>query len=333
MTSFAVLVAAAVCSNAGAHNPVPCHAGHASCPSTFGMNSSGCCALNDPDAVCCQTVLIGPTGPIVPGNEGLKRSYCCPKGSGCSERGCTPLLAPLPSYCGPTQGNDCNVSYLCSSGPNTWATGKPAVVVIGDSVSCGWTPVLTAKIAATHTTVHSPGLMSDGGARSTSNFVNCADYLLQTATLQPLPLKKGDALLINFGLHDYNQGLAGVPEYTQEYADGLNKAQAIADKNGATIFIVGSTPAHNTASPADNPTVVGLNKAAASLAASKGLAFIDLYTPIMAKCGPVPWSDNGTAACALCAPRCRALGVHYSSAGYDFISDLIWKAVSQTMRW
>ena len=59
--------------------------------------------------------------------------------------------------------------------------------------------------------------MSDGGARSTSNFVNCADYLLQTATLQPLPLKKGDALLINFGLHDYNQGLAGVPEYTQEY--------------------------------------------------------------------------------------------------------------------
>ena len=117
------------------------------------------------------------------------------------------------------------------------------------------TPVLRAKIAATHTTVHSPGQMSDGGARSTSNFVNCADYLLQTAELRPLPLKKGDVVLINFGLHDYNLGLDGVAEYTQEYTAGLDKAIAIADQKGATIFIVGTTPAHNTANPADNPTV------------------------------------------------------------------------------
>ena len=54
--------------------------------------------------------------------------------------------------------------------------------------------------------------MADGGARSTSNFVNCAAYLLSTDTLQPLPLKKGDTILINFGLHDYNLGQAGVPE-------------------------------------------------------------------------------------------------------------------------
>jgi hypothetical protein len=39
-------------------------------------------------------------------------------------------------------------------------------------------------LAATHTVVHSPGRMTDGGARSTSNLVNCADYLLATDLLE-----------------------------------------------------------------------------------------------------------------------------------------------------
>ena len=78
---------------------VPCLPAHVGCNATFGTNHAGCCALNDPDAVCCQTVLVGPTGPIVPGNEGLKRSYCCPSGSSCSERGCSKPI-PAPALCG-----------------------------------------------------------------------------------------------------------------------------------------------------------------------------------------------------------------------------------------
>jgi len=310
---------------------VPCFAEHASCPSVFGMNQSGCCALASPNAICCETVLVGPTGPIVPGNEGLKRSYCCPEGSGCSERGCTPLLKPLPSLCGPLQGTNCNVSYLCSSGPVNWISaggGKPAVVVVGDSVSNGWTPVLTRMINTTHTTVHSPGQMSDGGARSTSNFINCADYLLSTATLQPLPLKKGDLMLINFGLHDYNLGVAGVPEYAAEYKKGLQKATALAGANGAAVVIVGTTPAHNTATPVDDATVVQLNVAAAALAKESGLQFIDLHTPLIKECGPVPWQDTGPNACQLCAPNCKGLSVHYGPAGYSKIAGLIWASVS-----
>ena len=170
----------------GALAAVPCLGAHVGCNATFGTNNSGCCALADPGAVCCQTVLVGPTGPIVPGNEGLKRSYCCPSGSRCTERGCT-LPVPAPRLCGPTQGKNCNVSYLCTSGPQDWTrtgVGKPAVLVIGDSVSDGWTPVLSTMLAATHTVVHSPGRMTDGGARSTSNLVNCADYLLATDLLE-----------------------------------------------------------------------------------------------------------------------------------------------------
>jgi hypothetical protein len=196
MQAMLLLVRAALLSGASAGpsdsalTAVPCLGAHVGCNATFGTNSSGCCALADPQAVCCQTVLVGPSGPIVPGNEGLKRSYCCPSGSQCTERGCTRPI-PAPRLCGPTQGDNCNVSYLCTSGPADWtrtagpeAAGRPAVLVIGDSVSNGWTPVLSKLLAATHTVVHSPGRMTDGGARSTSNLVNCADYLLSTDLLE-----------------------------------------------------------------------------------------------------------------------------------------------------
>ena len=303
--------------------PVPCYDGHVSCNSTFGMNHTGCCALDDAEAVCCQTPL--PTG--------LVRSYCCPKGASCSTHGCTPRPSPT-SLCGPTQGDNCNVSYLCSSGPEDWtknrANALPAVLVMGDSVSNGWTPVLAHMLAATHVVVHSPGLMADGGARSTSNLVNCAGYLLTTAELKPLPLATGDHMLMNFGLHDYNLGLAGVAEYTAEYRTGLTKAKAITDAAGATLTMLGTTPAHNTrdanGTRVDDETVRALNKAAAALASEFGVQFVDLHTPLVSRCGEVPWADDGASACNLCAPQCAGLSVHYTAAGYEVIAGLIANA-------
>jgi hypothetical protein len=57
---------------------------------------------------------------------------------------------------------------------------------------------------------------------------------------------------------------------------------------------------------------------------------VDLYTPIMAHCGPVPFLDKPTAgrtACSLCAPQCEALSVHYRSPGYQFIAQAIAQAI------
>jgi hypothetical protein len=166
--------------------------------------------------------------------------------------------------------------------------------------------------------------MTDGGARSTSNFVNCADYLLSTDMLKPLPLKKGDHILVNFGLHDYNLGLSGVPEYSAEYKVGLGKLAKLADSTDAELTIVGTTPAHNTAKAAvDDATVDALNAAAQKLATEMGRAYVDLHAPLISKCGPVPWADNGTKACPLCAPKCKALSVHYAHAGYDVIATIL----------
>ena len=315
--------------------PVPCFPSHASCNDTFGMNSTGCCAINDAEAICCQTHLVGPTGPIVPGNEGLVRSYCCPKGTKCSVRGCTPYRAP--GYlCGPMQGKNCNVSYLCSSGPADWTatSALPAVLVIGDSVSDGWTPVLERKLKARYVTSHSPGAMVDGGARSTSNFVNCADYLLATDTLAPLPLRAADTVLINFGLHDYDRGSAAwLDEYSAEYEVGL--AKLLARANGATVVVLGSTPVHNTGNESvlNDATVRALNVRAAALAKKHALAFVDLHTPLVSRCGPVPWADTGAKACPLCAPQCKSLSVHYDGAGYEVIAELIINATGLMMRY
>ena len=193
------LLVLALASSTGETLPVPCQcfSGDKSCPyPRIGTNNSGCCPLAGSEAVCCNTPL--PTS----GTGGIAVAYCCPKGSGCSTKGCTPTRA---SYlCGPKQGRNCSVAAVCSSGPADWTTSagerKAAVLVIGDSVSDGWTPVLSGLLNQTHDTVHSPGKIIGGGARSTSNFLLCSRYMLHTDELQPLPLKSGDTVLVNFGL-------------------------------------------------------------------------------------------------------------------------------------
>ena len=57
-----------------------------------------------------------------------------------------------------------------------------------------------------------------------------------------------------------------------------------------------------------------------------GVQYIDLHTPLIQRCGPVPWADNGTAACPLCAPKCKALSVHYQRSGYEVIARLVANA-------
>ena len=117
--------------------------------------------------------------------------------------------------------------------------------------------------------------------------------------------------------------MCSVPEYKSEYAAGLSKILQVAKQTGARVTILGTTPAHNTGTAADDVTVLALNKAAAAFASETELPFVDLHTPLIKTCGPVPWLDNGTNACSLCAPKCKALSVHYDSAGYTAIANII----------
>jgi hypothetical protein len=126
--------------------------------------------------------------------------------------------------CGPSQGENCTESFVCAPGPLPWSpqpTGVRTVVVIGDSVSIGWTPVLASLTDGTNTSnphihvTHSPA-SGDGGARSTSDMLQCFRYRIATSTLDPLPLTSSDVVVFNFGLHDYNAGADGADQYASD---------------------------------------------------------------------------------------------------------------------
>eukprot|EP00040_Diaphanoeca_grandis_P007119 m.39813 g.39813 ORF g.39813 m.39813 type:complete len:319 (+) comp18294_c0_seq1:179-1135(+) len=297
-----------------------CAVGATQCADSYSDTHLGCCVLSN--AICCKL-----------GENGVTRNICCPQGTQCSGEGCTPLEPKYP--CGPVQGENCTSSFVCSPGPLPWSPtpGERNVVVIGDSVSIGWTPVLkgilsNASGAQRSFVTHSPA-SGDGGARSTSDMLQCMQYRISTSTLQPLPLSGDDLILFNFGLHDYNLGLAGADEYESELTKIVANLTALPSK--PKLMFVTTTPAHNTANPMDDTTVVELNKRAVAVMGKSDIPVIDLYTPIKQQCGAVPWADSGPNACKLCAPHCKQLSVHYTSVGYEFIANMIAKAIAPSL--
>ena len=176
--------------------------------------------------------------------------------------------------------------------------------------------------------------------------------------------------LTDFGLHDYNQGLAGVTEYATELErivlalrQRLSEARliflntSVSDcrthilsvpsslpscsrlTSTAAVFLPKSDtellqPAHNTNNPQDNPTVIELNTRAKAIMQRHSIGVIDIYAAIIDQCGPVPFVDVGRKKCGLCAPHCKALTVHYTGAGYHFIAGHVAAALKtwQTAR-
>lgn len=219
------------------------------------------------------------------------------------------------------------MSYVCHPGPISWG-GNGSLLVIGDSVSIGYTPHLAKKL--TQPVVHSPGA-GDGGARSTSAALHCMDYYLSKADGEKLQFTEQDTITFNFGLHDYNLGLLGADQYIEELTEVVQKLQP----TPARLFYILTSPAHNVG-PKDaagddaNEVVIELNRRATALMNEKGIEIIDLYTPIMDECGPVPFQDTGSNACSLCAPNCANLSVHYSGDGYEFIAGVIADALAKS---
>lgn len=221
------------------------------------------------------------------------------------------------------------MSYVCHPGPVAWE-GNGSVLVLGDSVSIGYTPHLAKKL--TQPVVHSPGA-GDGGARSTSAAIHCMEYYLSKADGEDLLFTERDTIIFNFGLHDYNLGLLGAEQYIEELTLVVQRLQA----TPARLLYILTSPAHNVNpkdAAGDDPdkVIIELNRRAAELMSEKGIEVLDIYTPIMEQCGPVPFEDTGSRACSLCAPNCAKISVHYGGAGYEFIASMIADALTGSSR-
>eukprot|EP00483_Globobulimina_turgida_P001962 UN01964 len=91
------------------------------------------------------------------------------------------------------------LNYCCLPGPIYPAsTIKPNVMIMGDSVSNGYTPYVISNTSSYAAMQHSPS-GRDGGACNTSMGLSCFDIFMVTLDQQYI---KWDLIQFNFGLHD-----------------------------------------------------------------------------------------------------------------------------------
>ena len=157
------------------HNTT-CAAGSSCAKSSFSATGWGCCPL--PNAVDCGTPL----------------GSCCPAGTKCSAVGpgwekvvsCLPAAAGKP----PVPGTP-----VCKPGPlNRLSTTRKNCLVLGDSVSLGYTPFLTTALADDCVVQHAPD-GGDGGAEETGYGLEGLDSFLSNPDGAPL---SPDLILFNF---------------------------------------------------------------------------------------------------------------------------------------
>jgi len=230
------------------------------CPIFMSGSGFGCCNL--PGASCC---------PASATTQG-----CCPAGTRCI------LTGAYSATCEPLAGG-ANVSavQVCTPGAKEPPSATAAsLIYIGDSVSFGATPALTALVAPRVFLQHSPW-GGGGGADDIVNGLNCEDAFLRTAMYKPAAW---DGILFNFGLHD----LYDTPAARAFYAAGLANftARLRAAQPRAKLAFVTTTPF--MPDRFYNNTIVEDNNAAArAIMAPLGIPVIDTYAAVVAHCGAV----------------------------------------------
>lgn len=274
----------------------------------------GCCPY--PEAVCCSN---GYT--------------CCPKGTTCSDSGSgwgvtSTCVDAKGGATGP--GADGGGQQVCKTGgPLPFSKTRKNVVILGDSVSIGYTPKVAAIMNATTLVQHSPW-GGDGGAEETKYGDLCLDFLLRApdSTAQ-----RPDVLFFNFGLHNLNNKRdPGQSGPIAEYAPYLEKiATRLAALRPATTVLFGITTPEMCSKPSDD-VVVSNNKDAVAIMAKYDIPTVDLHSAIVGQCGPSPNQTCFNQKTCFC-PHCpQANGVGYQWLAENTIVPAIQKALQERGR-
>ena len=178
----------------------------------------------------------------------------------------------------------------------TWAQG-PKILVIGDSISIGYTPFVTAALKGKATVVHNAG-----NAAHTRNGVAKIDEWLGDS--------KWDVIHFNFGLHDLKimeDGKHQVP--LEEYAENLHSIVQRLKQTKATLIWASTTPvpAGKISPPREPADVPKFNAVAARIMQLEKIPVNDLFS-----------ADHSGQTPA---------NVHYSPAGYEALAQQVVKAL------
>ncbi|KAL9983921.1 hypothetical protein ACROYT_G006167 [Oculina patagonica] len=202
---------------------------------------------------------------------------------------------------------------ICKPGPPLKATtGKMNCLVIGDSISIGYTPWVARMLGDDFQVQHAPWDVTDGGALDSKYGLQCLHLFLQTAMLEPT---RYDVIIFNFGMHDINYG-RWPEEYTTpvDYAKNLNAITSMLLSTGAKVGYVLTTPVPWNVTL--NDRVKQYNSIASHVMKEyPTVATADLYTWVIEVCGDPPYES--------CIIARKQPSPHYTPQGYQYLSERV----------
>lgn len=187
------------------------------------------------------------------------------------------------------------------------AQDLPRVLIVGDSISIGYTPFVEKQLAGKAVVQHNPS-----NAGTSGNGVFMMDNWLDAK------LGKWNVIHFNFGLHDLKRmsdgGRQVEPEQYERY---LRLFVARLRKTGAKLIWATTTPVPNgrvspPRSPADVPVY---NAIAMKVMTESGIPINDLYTPALAHTAEWQLPAN----------------VHYKPEGYEALAKQVAAAVTRQL--
>lgn len=256
-----------------------------------------------------------------PGSVSCGDYTCCPQGSTCNNTNTENASWSVRSSCvyqngtvAPPGSEGGGLQVCKTGGPVPFSNTKKNVIILGDSVSIGYEPKVSALMADIALVQHSPW-GGDGGAEETAYGFECLDFLLAAPDGTPqIP----DVLYFNFGLHNLNNVTdPGQSGPIVEYAPYLDRITAklsswAAPHNTKLLFGI-TTP---EMCDGDLDEVVRRNNVdAAAIMRKYNVPTVDLHAAIVGQCGASPNPMCFNQSTCFC-PHCpQANGV-----GYEFLA-------------
>jgi len=278
-----------------ANSSTACPEGTVCCNQMFSLSGYGCTppALG-PNAVCC----------------GPNSQSACPEGYSCV------IVPPWSSYC---EKN--NVSYpstqVCTPGalyPANHST-LPSMIVIGDSVSIGYTPVVIELLNETIFVQHSP-YADGGGADDVGNGVTCQENFLRDSMYQE---QSWDIISFNFGLHNLDNSSSAEQTYATLLAN-FTDTLMIRQPQAKLVYV--TTTPYMPDFVMGNHVVEDLNNIAQNIMATRNIPVLDLYHHVTAFCGDFYYN------CSICDDEWNNVtktycGYHYTPAGWQYLGEFL----------
>lgn len=170
------------------------------------------------------------------------------------------------------------------------SAAKKNVIVLGDSVSIGYTRPLAQQLADIALVQHSPYDVSDGGAEETAYGLQCLDYFVRGPDgrlLQP------DVLVFNWGLHNGVAGNSTVPGQNGNATVYLSELEEIVQRLQRTYASTKTKLLFALTSPflceaRVDSFISARNKVVAGMMSRYGIPTVDPHAAIVSKCGPAP---------------------------------------------